>query len=428
MAERVKFINRKRITLKTQLTNVEKILAENTLEPANIKARFSRVKELFAAYEELHDELALLIEPDKEALLEINDIQDRYYTLVAKFESLYPSTSKQCANELNATSVVIDHGTRRLKLPHAELPKFDGEFSKWLSFKNTFVAMIDSCDDMTGLQKFAYLKGCLQGDALNKISIYDVSEGNYESAWQLMLDSYNKPRILIVNHLDAILDLPVQTKATHKGLSILVDDMRQHVNMLATLDIELGEHLLVRILERALPNRIRAKWEETLDSKSTPTLDQIYNFITETAYRLYSIEQDKSHDKSEVKKRPFSGQEFKASKTQKTIQGARALMTKASTNNVNCSLCKGERHCLYKCPEFIKMTIRQRQDFAKRASLCRNCLRSHPGKCKYSHCRKCPKYHNTLLHEESVKSEASSSKDKNDGASDNLAEMKTKSA
>lgn len=44
--------------------------------------------------------------------------------------------------------------------------------------------MIDSCTEMTGLQKFAYLKGCLQGDALNKISIYDVTEENYETAWK----------------------------------------------------------------------------------------------------------------------------------------------------------------------------------------------------------------------------------------------------
>ena len=290
MTERVKLINRKRSTLKTQITNIEKIIAEEKLEPANIKARFSRVKELFTVYEELHDELALLIEPDNDVLLDFDNIQDRYYALVVKVESLYPSTSTQHANESNTTSVIIDQHARRLKLPHADLPKFDGNFSKWLSFKNTFIAMIDSCNDMTGLQKFAYLKGCLQGDALNKISIYDVSEENYKSAWQLMLDSYDKPRILIINHLDSILDLPIQTKATHKGLSTLVDDMRQHVNMLATLDIKLDEHLLVRILERALPNRIRAKWEETLDSKLIPALDQIYKFISKTAYRLYSFE------------------------------------------------------------------------------------------------------------------------------------------
>lgn len=181
-----------------------------------------------------------------------------------------------------------------------------------------------------------------------------------------MLDSYDKPRISIVNHLNSILDLSVQTKATHKGLSTLVDDMRQHVNMLVTLDIELGEHLLVRILERALPNHTRTKWEKTLDSKSTPTLDQIYEFISETAYRLYSFEQDKLHGKLEENKRPFGGKDFKASKWQRTNQSARTLMAKTSTNNANCPLCKGERHYVYKCPEFIKMTIRQHQDFAKR--------------------------------------------------------------
>ena len=103
-------------------------------------------------------------------------------------------------------------------------------------------------------------------------------------------------------------------------------------------------------------------------------------------------------------------------------------MTKTLTNNVNCSLCKGQMHYIYKCPEFIKMTIRQRQDFVKKTSLCKNCLRTHHGKCSFSHCRKCSKFHNTLLHEEFAKSETTSNRNKKNDATDNIAETKNESA
>lgn len=224
---RQKYIIQKRTTLKAQLTHLERIVAEDRVDEANLRMRLKRVTELLHAYEELHDELEML-EPTDKHLAEFNDIQDRYYAIASGIEPLTKASTSHTAN-LNATSITVDNNTRRIKLPVAELPKFDGNLEKWLSFKNTFVAMIDSCQDITDLQKFLYLKDSLRDDALNKILIYDVSEENYKNAWKLLNDSYERKQILIAKHLDEIIDLSTPGKATHKGITKLVDDMRQHV-------------------------------------------------------------------------------------------------------------------------------------------------------------------------------------------------------
>lgn len=287
---RQRFINQKRTTLKTQLTNFEKLVSEDQLDNANLKLRLKRITELFHAYEELHDELALL-EPSDDHFKEFDDIQNRYYAIATKFHALdQPSTSRELS--VNTTSIAVDNHTRRIKLPVAELPKFDGSLDKWLSFKNTFITMIDSLKDITDLQKFLYLKDSLRDDALNKISIYDVSEENYKNAWKLLNDSYERKRILIAKHLDAIIELPAQGKVEHKSLTKLVDEVKQHVNALASLGVHPDSHWLIRVIERALPPDTRSKWEETLSLDASPTLEQLYGFVTETAFRVSTLKQE----------------------------------------------------------------------------------------------------------------------------------------
>ncbi|XP_046422365.1 uncharacterized protein LOC124180664 [Neodiprion fabricii] len=213
MNDRVKNINQKRITLKAQLTKIEKTAEDANLEPANVKMRLDGLKEQFRLYEEFHDELALLVEPDNEQLGVFDALQDRFYKIVTKIETIFPPVTPGPVSGFNTTCPLIG-GTRNLKSPVVDLPKFDGDLEK-LSFKTTFLTMIDSREDVTNMQKFIYLKNCLGGDALNKTCIYNVSEENYETAWKLLLESYDEILILMVKHLDTILEPPVQTKVTH---------------------------------------------------------------------------------------------------------------------------------------------------------------------------------------------------------------------
>ncbi|XP_024941192.1 uncharacterized protein LOC112494408 [Cephus cinctus] len=402
------------------MTKLDKIADDSELEPANVKMRLDRIKEQVRAYEELNDELALLVEPDDEQLAEFESLQNRFYAIATKVEVIVSPITPLSVSRLNSTSLPTD-GTRRLKLPVADLPKFKGDLEKWLSFKNMFLAMINSREDITNLQKFIYVKNCLEDDTLNKILVYDISEENYETAWKLFLDSYDKTRILIVKHLAAILELPVQTKATHQGLTRLIDDMRQHLNMLASMNVKPDEHLLVRILKCALPHNIRSKWEETLSLDISPTLDQLYKFISETAFRLFTIEQDSSRSKQEAnKKRPFFGKAQDGAKIRRGEDGARTLMTGTSSN---CLVCKRENHFIYQCREFQNMTVQQRWDFVKKSNLCKNCLRTHSGKCNSWHCKNCRRFHNILLHNEASTATASRDSRKSDNVTDSRSEV-----
>lgn len=84
--------------------------------------------------------------------------------------------------------------------------------------------MIDTRGDIEDLKNFLLLKDFLLSAASDKISTYTNRAQNYGSAWKLLLDVYDKKCVLITTHLDALLDLPTQSRSTHQEPTWLIDD------------------------------------------------------------------------------------------------------------------------------------------------------------------------------------------------------------
>ncbi|XP_036147425.1 uncharacterized protein LOC118647175 [Monomorium pharaonis] len=402
MASETKRFTQKRTTLKTQLTILERLVAEGGVTDTNLKMRLKRVSELYHAYEEMQAEFE-----SGEQSSDANEIQDRYYQLASTIED----NSRPASRATNSNTIPTENNIKRIKLPVAELPKFNGDLEKWLSFKNTFMTIIDAREDITNLQKFLYLRDSLQGEALRKVSIFDVSDENYKKAWELIGKAYDKKRVLISKHLDAIFELSVPSKFSHKDLTKLVDNVRQHVNILDNFHATPGQHALVRLIERALPSDVRMEWEKTLTLDESPSLEQLYTFLSETAFRLATLESDNTNTALDTshKRRHSRGGTF-PTKARREESGTRALVTNVYPN---CIVCKKDKHSTFRCPEFVKWNVDRRWNFVKREKLCKNCLRSHPGLCRWPPCKCCKKYVSKLLHKCDAKKSAAKGENSN---------------
>jgi Protein of unknown function (DUF1759). len=150
----------------------------------------ARVTDLFYKFEELNDELNVL-DPNSETSNDFDDIQNRYYDL-ASVVQIHLNPQPGNSQGENTNTLRSSEGTSRIKLPVADLPKFDGRYESWLSYKNTFLSMIDARNDINDLEKFLYLKSSLMGDALNKIAMYHASAENYKNAWDVLYKTYEK--------------------------------------------------------------------------------------------------------------------------------------------------------------------------------------------------------------------------------------------
>ncbi|XP_035917815.1 uncharacterized protein LOC118515238, partial [Anopheles stephensi] len=95
-----------------------------------------------------------------------------------------------------------------VRLPKIELPTFDGDSTKWLTFRDRFVAMIDSSADIPNIMKLQYLLSSLKGDAGLLFEHTTLTADNYDVTWTALLKRYDNPRTLVREYYRKIHHLP----------------------------------------------------------------------------------------------------------------------------------------------------------------------------------------------------------------------------
>jgi hypothetical protein len=103
-------------------------------------------------------------------------------------EALAPSNVSATAETLNSPSQRSD--APPVKLPDISIPKFNGLFTEWIGFRDSFTSLIHENASLSAIQKFHYLKGSLTGDASQIIAHLAPSMNNYASEWQLIQQRY----------------------------------------------------------------------------------------------------------------------------------------------------------------------------------------------------------------------------------------------
>lgn len=73
MSERIKLLVQKRTSLKSQITNLRNLLDKGKIDNATLKLRIARLTDLYHAFEEYNDEIAVL-DPESEYQTEFANI------------------------------------------------------------------------------------------------------------------------------------------------------------------------------------------------------------------------------------------------------------------------------------------------------------------------------------------------------------------
>ena len=397
MAEvRLQLLMQKRITVKNHLIKFEEFLDNYNAESefSELQIRLQTIYRIFSNFDDFNDEIVVL-DPEVDHSREREDMQRDFFKLTSKAHSLIPdfqfAPPAGNRNDLNQSfSTNSNHSEnqvfrRKIKLPTASLPTFSGKYEEWISFKQSFSTLIHDNEELNEVEKLHYLRSALKDEALRKIQVLAITEENYLRAWSLLVKSYEDTRMLISRHLSLLLRLPTQEKEYAKGLMILADESQQHVQSLATIGIEITPEIVVQIIEDKLHKNTLEKWEETLKRGEYPKLEDLIDFLYQTAGRLSKRKSDSERD-SNNKSHP--------SKQPKLQAKGHAFIIKTK----KCPHCS-ESHYIWRCETFRKLSVTDRIKAVKSMKLCTNCLSSHLGKpCKFGVCPKCNKRHNSLLH------------------------------
>lgn len=265
-----------------------------------------------------------------------------------------------------------------VRLPRITLPKFDGNYQRWMEFKDLFTELVHNAT-ISDAKKMHYLTTTLEGEPKNLIKHLPAVGTNYSTAWAMITSRYDNKRLLVSALLNKLLKQSAIKKEGAPALKSLHDVTRECIHGLKAqaIPVQHWDAILVHILLQKMDEETQKAFEQGLsDNRRLITVDETLKFL----------------------ERRF--QSFEAREKEGESSSRRTCASAAKTGaSENCPICK-DAHKIYVCKKFAGADLKQKWKYVKDMHLCVNCLKdNHRVKeCKSRNCSKCPKMHNTLLH------------------------------
>lgn len=169
---------------------------------SQIEERKIRLDQYWGEYNQLQSQLELL--DDSEAQDRIA-FEEAFYNLSSKIRDMLrpPSTSRHTAAASPTSSSPLDHPlpSFNVRLPKLDLPKFSGKYDEWFPFHDAFHSVIHSNSSLSNIHKMQYLRAATTENAHEVINLLEISETNYEVAWNLLRERYDHKRVIVQNYV-----------------------------------------------------------------------------------------------------------------------------------------------------------------------------------------------------------------------------------
>ncbi|XP_062535379.1 uncharacterized protein LOC134204594, partial [Armigeres subalbatus] len=222
-------------------------MAPTTRKASSLKQQKLQLEEITASFDDIGK---IHRRKFSEALVELKSHEDfedeeKYFDkLRKKISELYyegKSLLKDKAKELhepaNLEQSVRDPAIQghpdHIRLPQINLQMFNGEIDEWLSFRDLFTSLIHWRTDLPEVEKFHYLKGCLQGEPKGLVdSLKKITRANYQIAWDILCKRYNNNKLLKKKQVQALFKLPTLSRESVTELRTLVEGFDRIVQTL----------------------------------------------------------------------------------------------------------------------------------------------------------------------------------------------------
>lgn len=382
-------------TIKAALTRFRNFFRDsaNTTAISSLKKRLEVNTKLFENFDRVQIRIEALVAGTDSELLHESDRQlfeNAYFDLIGEVETFIEKSGTSQRRETPVSSI-SNSAACNIKLPTIQLPVFDGNYSDWVKFRDTFTSLIHENENLSDVQRFHYLNSSLKGVAARVIQSLGVSEANYKVACEFLTARYENSINLKRHHVNALLDLRSVQKQSEVALRELIDDATNHRNALRSLGetVDSWDTFLVPLLSRKLDTISIREWERKISSNpQMPSFAQFSEFIEERSKYLGNVAIHTQVVSPRVDQRP------RVSGTQKSNTFVSHVV-----NTNGCGVCKGS-HPIYQCDKFKELGADERTKAVQQAQVCFNCLQSgHRVKaCTRTHCKICGKKHYSLLH------------------------------
>uniref|UniRef100_A0A8D8SX65 Reverse transcriptase domain-containing protein n=1 Tax=Cacopsylla melanoneura TaxID=428564 RepID=A0A8D8SX65_9HEMI len=239
------------------------------------------------------------------------------------------------------------------------------------------------------IQKFHYLDSCLELEAREEISHLQLTEQNYNIAWDHLNQIYNNNRSFVQTNIKQIFDVQYDTRNSVSSLKKILSVCKTNLVALKTLDpsISIEEQIIIYIIESKMDRYLFQEWSKKGNKKELNTLDKLFEFLDEmvcifTSTGRYGTGRSLVNESDEI---------FFKNWNNKLPQSIPLNL---------CAIC-GTGHKTENCTSFKKALVKERIEIIKKHKLCFNCLSNKHGvsRCpERQRCGTCNRKHHISIH------------------------------
>ena len=266
-----------------------------------------------------------------------------------------PKDVKPC---LSDNSRVQSDSQGRAKLPKIDIQKFNGNALNWRTFIESFDAMVHARSDISNIERFAYLRGFLVGNALQTIEGMPLTSDNYVKAKELLEKRYGNQQLIVSSHMNALLKIDCVSNSNVRELRKLHDKVEMNIRALDSAGVSsqnIGPLLIPIVLER-LPDVVRLQISRILGTDNWDIKEFMAAINAEISARE-SYECLKGEPKDESEK----------------ISTLQSLATGSTSKE--CIFCGSGSHFRDKCDVVTNIDLRKTK--LKELRCCYKCLRKN---------------------------------------------------
>lgn len=403
---KLKEFQKKRENLKRSLVIFEKFVFSlddqpNELQKIELELRLNKIKDILMEFDDIQDEIERLSSSEHIEDEERSNFEEQYFKVSGRANFLLAKPKP---------SVEVTEGKRKqsIKLPPIRLPTFSGDYESWLEFRDTYKSLVHNNTDIDNVNKMHHLKSVLKDNAAEVVHRLQVTEENYEIAWQLLCSRYDNERLLTNSHITALFNTQVITRESHESIRQLIDNFTKNLLSLESLNepVKQWDSLIIYIASSKLDSTTRRKWEEYIPSLNNITFDNFITFLRDRADLLETMQatgtapsSSRYNTSATSSKDAAYGKTLRRPKEQSLLTMNKQIDSSQTKVSTVCPKCNGD-HLLRTCDSFLKLTTDQKAEKVSQWNVCFNCLR--PGhyaiKCWRGRCKTCNRKHHTLLH------------------------------
>ncbi|XP_046745774.1 uncharacterized protein LOC124411010 [Diprion similis] len=293
----------------------------------------------------------------------------------------------------------------RQSLPKINIPKFSGDFTEWLNFRDLFKSMVIDAP-LSPIERMHYLKTNLTKKASSLIASVPSTADNFEVAWQLLSSRYDKTRLLTNAQIASLFSLPAMTSESSSDLKVLYNGTSNALGALKALGrpVDNCDDFIVYMTVQKLDKQSRREWEASVGAKKEPsTFKELQSFLENRICSIEALEGATKPRESSASTKTAPSSAVRNSKKPSSSsphQGVKSHVSSTSPTNQKCALCQ-EGHFVLFCEAFRAKTAEDRRSFVLENKLCLNCLGHHYARdCRSQKtCQACKGKHHTTLHD-----------------------------